>query len=141
MKIEFFVVILFFCTNFYAQDCSGFSKGRFEYQSVLGTTITVERFKNYQLESDLETGNITLLNVEKVSDCEYYLSLNKIIVGQDLPEEAKKMRTHSIIYKVENDVYYSRTNTQFYLVNEEFEFRKISTKISKEFKALIRKIK
>lgn len=74
-QISLLIAVLFFSGALYAQDsgCSAYHRGKFSYTDSTGATIIVKRKKNFQLETNEQTGVWVNFRITWINDCEYQL--------------------------------------------------------------------
>jgi hypothetical protein len=94
---------LIICSSFIDKqfnNCGQYKVGKFYvYNKVSKQRVNIERKDSLQIEMNVETGDITVLNVNWVSDCEYELLFNYAT-----PKEVSKSKRSQTVVEVSANI-------------------------------------
>ena len=97
------LVLLIICSSFIDKqfnNCGQYKFGKFYvYNKVSKQRVNIERKDSLQIEMNVETGDITVLNVNWVSDCEYELLFNYAT-----PKEVSKSKRSQTVVEVSANI-------------------------------------
>ncbi len=106
-------------------ECKDFKKGTFELNSEDGSSHTITRKGNKQIENISRTGTISEFDIEWLDDCSYILFNRKVTKGTDLYPESNSDTLYNEVIEINGDFFKVKSRMKGY----DFEAESILKKI------------
>lgn len=95
-----FVIAFSGFNKIYEQDCARYKTGKFYiYNKVSRQKVNIERKDSLQIETNAETGDITVMKVKWTSACEYELLFNYMT-----PKDVAKSKNFQRVIETSADI-------------------------------------
>ena len=136
MILRIVFLSMLFQSHAFSQNCKEFDEGIFEGNAA-GNKYTIERHENFQLERMDSFGVLYLYKIEKISECEYFIKLDKVLSIGDLPAPNVDQVIKVKITIAENEKFYYEANLVGTEISLKGNYVKKSAFISDDFKKIL----